>query len=369
VSSRKLVSAAARPIRSIVGASRSVAVRFSGLPPAGEVHVWYGHRRVPRSGDLAVGGIVKLQELERRFPGSVRRFNLLYLVSSRLPEGPVALARAAQAKGAALVVNQNGVAYPGWHGPGWRRTNAPMAKLLRRADHVFYQSRFCQETADRFLETRPRRSEVLYNAVDTTRFAPALLDARTPLTMLLGGTQYAWYRVATALEVLALVRHGHPEARLLISGQLRGSSERTPRADFERLAETLRVREAVDLLGPYAQTEAPAIYQRAHLLLHTKYNDPCPTVVVEAMASGLPVVFSGSGGVPELVGDAGVGVPTEISWDRDIPPDHEAMARAVESAFERRRVLGAVARQRAIERFDLRHWISRHEDVFRGLVT
>jgi glycosyltransferase involved in cell wall biosynthesis len=174
--------------------------------------------------------------------------------------------------------------------------------------------------------------------------------------------------VAIALEVLAMVRRRHPEARLLISGQLRWNSERTPRADFEGLAATLRVREAVDLLGPYVQTDAPAIYRRAHLLLHTKYNDPCPTVVVEAMASGLPVVFSESGGVPELVGDAGVGVPTEISWDKDIPPDHEAMARAVESAFERRKVLGDVARKRAAERFDLRHWISRHEDVFRALV-
>jgi glycosyltransferase involved in cell wall biosynthesis len=360
VRSRKLVSAAARPVRQVVGASRSIAVRFSGLPPAGEVQVWYGHRRVPRADDLAVGGIVKLQELERRFPGSVRRFNVLYLVSSRLPEGPVVLARAAQSKGAALVINQNGVAYPGWHGPGWRRTNAPMAKLLERADHVFYQSRFCQETADRFLETTPRRSEVLYNAVDTTRFTPSPLDANRPLTMLLGGTQYAFYRVATALEVLALVRRRHPEARLLISGQLRWSSARTPRADFEDLAGALRVRGAVDLLGPYTQAEAPAMYRRAHVLIHTKYNDPCPTVVVEAMASGLPVVFSASGGVPELVGDAGVGVPTEISWDRDIPPDHEAMAGAVESAFERRGVLAGAARRRAVEHFDLRHWLARH---------
>ena len=65
--------------------------------------------------------------------------------------------------------------------------------------------------------------------------------------------------------------------------------------------------------------------RRADLLLHTKYNDPCPTVVLEAMASGLPVVYSASGGVPELVGEeAGVGIPAPFDWEHDHPPKGRA---------------------------------------------
>ena len=66
---------------------------------------------------------------------------------------------------------------------------------------------------------------------------------------------------------------------------------RSPRTGRRRPARSIRrlgLEDAVELLGPYTQAEAPALMRRADLLLHTKYNDPCPTVVLEAMASGLP---------------------------------------------------------------------------------
>ena len=61
----------------------------------------------------AVGGIVKLQHLIQEFPDTPHGFNVLYLVSSRLPDGAVALADWARRRGARVVINQNGAAYPG----------------------------------------------------------------------------------------------------------------------------------------------------------------------------------------------------------------------------------------------------------------
>jgi glycosyltransferase involved in cell wall biosynthesis len=369
-SPKQLARGAVRTVRSVVAASRAVGARLGGLPRPGDVRVSYGHPRIPRAHDVAAGGIVKLQSLLRRFPNAPRRFNVLYLVSSRLPDAAPALARAARGKGAAVVVNQNGVAYPAWHGPGWERINEPMARLLEQASFVFYQSRFCKDTADRFLGVRPARFEILYNAIDTDRFAPRRLGRSRRLTMLLGGSQDAWYRVEAALLTLSQLRGRGVDARLIVTGRLRWPSTATPREDVDRAARDLGLAGALELTGPYTQAHAPSIYQRADLLLHTKYNDPCPSVVVEAMASGLPVVYSSSGGTPELVGDdAGIGVPSEVSWERDIPPSPDALANAVEAVAGRLERFSEAARARAVERFDVRSWIDRHAQVFQELTA
>ena len=87
-------------------------------------------------------------------------------------------------------------------------------------------------------------------------------------------------------------------------------------ADLARAVRDLGAEAVVEMLPPYTQREAPAIFQRAHVLLHLKYKDPCPTVVIEALACGVPVVGSRSGGLPELVGDeAGVLLDVPDSWD------------------------------------------------------
>src|SRR5207253_246016 len=185
---------------------------------------------------------------------------------------------------------------------------------------------------DLWLEARRGPAEVLPNPVDTEQFAPAAEPAaERPLTLLLGGNQYQRYRLEAALGALRLL----PDARLLVAGRL--SWDANPRLVRREASELLRpLADRVELVGAYSQADAPALYRRADVLLHTKYNDPCPTVVLEAMACGVPVVYSRSGGTPELVGDeAGVGVEAPLDWERDHPPAPDALAEAVERVRER----------------------------------
>jgi len=330
-------------------------------------HVFYGHGRIPRLEDQIYGGVVKFQRMQDEFPNSPRGFNILYMVSSRMSYGGAQIAWVARKRGVRVVWNQNGVAYPGWQPAGWKQINAPMARIHADADYVFYQSEFCRRSAEQFLGARRGRSEVLHNAVDTQIFTPANADpAPGSLVLLLGGTQYQWYRLETALQTLARLRRQGVNARLLVTGRLCWVPDEAGAARQAReLAGRLGLDADVQFLGPYTQADAPSIFRQAHLLLHTKVNDPCPGLVVEAMACGLPVVYSQSGGVPELVGEeAGVGVRGELNWERDVPPDPAALAQAVLTVAGRREMYARAARQRAVERFDLKPWMERHRQVF-----
>jgi len=331
------------------------------------IAVFYGHDRLPGPDEPAHGGTIKFQQLASAFPNEPRRFNLLYFGSSVRPSDSTTLLRLARERAAPIVINQNGVAYPGWHGPGWERTNKPLAELLRAADHVVYQSEFCKVSSDRFLG-EPRASwEILHNPVDTTRFTPEERLPR-PLTLLLGGNQYQRYRLEVALAAFDLVR-AEREARLVVTGRMSWHADaREAEREARELVARSRAGADVAFTGPYTQREAPEVYRAGDLLLHTKYNDPCPTTVLEAMASGLPVVYSASGGTPELVGPAGIGVPAPLDWERDHPPGPEELAGAVLEAAERREELAAEARARAVERFDLTGWIERHRQLFTELV-
>lgn len=134
------------------------------------------------------------------------------------------------------------------------------------------------------------------------------------------------------------------------------------------LIEELGLHGRVELVGRYSQRDAPALLRRAHLLLHTKVKDPCPSAVIEAMSCGLPVVYPASGGTLELVGDeAGIGVPHPDSWERDVPPSPEALAAAVAGVLAARADYAAAARKRAVERFALEPWLDRHGELFSEL--
>jgi glycosyltransferase involved in cell wall biosynthesis len=94
------------------------------------------------------------------------------------------------------------------------------------------------------------------------------------------------------------------------------------------------------------------------------WDEPCPTVALEAMASGRPVVASRVGGLPDLVPDgvAGLLVP---------PRDAGALGAAVGRLLrdgELRGRMGAAAREHA-DRFGARTVVDRIEAVYREVAA
>jgi glycosyltransferase involved in cell wall biosynthesis len=326
------------------------------------LRLFYGHDLVPAPGEPAAGGSAKFQRLAARFPNSPTDFTLLYLGSTWLPRDLEPLLRLAKRRDIPVAVSQDGVAYPGWAGAETEELNRPLRRALLAADHVVYQSRFSKNSSDAFLDEPAGSWEILHNAVDVDHFTPAPEPPSSGPVLLLGGDQTQAYRLELALRTFALVLASEPEARLLIAGRLV--------SPFEPLVDELAVRGRVELVGRYAQRDAPNIIRRAHLLLHTKVKDPCPSAVIEAMACGLPVVYPASGGTVELVGDeGGIGVPHPTGWERDEPPAPEALADAVTRVLGDLPAYAAAARRRAVERFALGPWLDRHAELFDELLT
>lgn len=353
------MSLSARAGRYARARARWARLLVAGKPAPG-IRVFYGHDRVPEPGERAAGGTAKVQKLNERFPNSPTDFSLLYLGSNLLPRDLEPLLRLAKRRGVPIVLNQDGVAYPGWAGDGTEQVNRPLRRALLAADHVLYQSEFSKLSADLYLGEPSGSWELLPNAVDVTQFTPAETSPDGGPVLLLGGDQTQAYRIELALRTLAALLPRHSDARLLVTGRLV--------SPLEPLLEDLGLRERVVSLGEYAQRDAPGIFRRAHLLLHTKVKDPCPTLVLEAMSCGLPVVYSASGGTVELVGtEAGVGVPHPDTWERDEPPSAADLADAAAQVLADLPRYSAVARARAVERFGLEPWLNRHRELFRQL--
>ncbi|TLY79231.1 MAG: glycosyltransferase family 4 protein [Gammaproteobacteria bacterium] len=112
------------------------------------------------------------------------------------------------------------------------------------------------------------------------------------------------------------------------------------RAELERVAGAPRLRGTVHFVGEVPQEQLAQWLSAATALCLPSRNEGTPNVVVEALASGRPVVASNVGGIPELVRDGANGVLV-----KPLDPSSLAagLARALESRWDAAQIAGSVA--------------------------
>lgn len=345
---------------------RELRQRRSSIRNCDKAQAVLGFGGVLSGGSLIHGGAVKLLSLRSSFPSSEEIFNVLYLVSSAQPPFAEDLVGLCKSLGIRFVWNQNGVGYKAWAGTEAGRHNAAMRRLRDRADFVVYQSEFCSRSAHRFLGSSPVPSRILLNPVDTATFSPGTerLPCK-PLRLLAMGTQNYADRVFSVIKALAHLRTGGMEACLTIAGRLLW-----PEAEPSslRLARELKVEQFVDFRPAFGRSEAVKLCQSHHLLIHPKYMDPCPTVVAEALACGVPVVGSASGGLPEMITpNCGVLIPVPEDWDAMHTPSGQQLADAVHQCVPHRDAMSSAARAHALACFDEHLWVAAHSEIFHNL--
>jgi glycosyltransferase involved in cell wall biosynthesis len=177
------------------------------------------------------------------------------------------------------------------------------------------------------LDLEPGQIEVVPNVVDPAAFLPAEPVERDSHELLWVGGRSAAKGTDVLLDAFRRLHADDPALRLRLVGQA-PSGDRD--ADLRRHAEDLGIAAAVSFEPPTNRAGVAAAMARATVFVHPSPFETFGLVAAEALASGLPVAATPSGGVEGIVGDDGrCGV---------IATGHEpeALAAAVRAVLNRR---------------------------------
>jgi glycosyltransferase involved in cell wall biosynthesis len=244
---------------------------------------------------------------ELRHADVVHVFSASYLSFLLAPLPAVLVARVL---GKPVVMN-----YRSGEAPDHLRRSAVARATLRAVDRNAVPSRFLQGVFAGYGIS----AEVIPNIVDTARFA---FRRRVPLRPRLLSTRNfePLYNVGCTLRAFAAVQRRLPDATLTLVGA--GSQE----SALRELAQQLGLRNVV-FAGPVPPSEIWRYYADADVYLQTPDIDNMPSSVLEAYASGSPVVSTTAGGVPAILTDGVHGLLAPCG-------DHEAVAGQLLRLFE-----------------------------------
>ena len=207
------------------------------------------------------------------------------------------------------------------------RTMVP--RSVRRAARVFAVSEWTKRDIIEHYRVPAEKVVVTPNAVDPL-FAPnGARPTGAPYALFVGALQPRKDPI-TALEAIALV---DAELRLVLVGPDKGSE-----AEARLLASKLGLADRVEFAGHVEKGDLAELYRGAACLVFPSRYEGFGLPVVEAMASGTPVVAAATGSIPEVAGEAAILVP---------PGNPSALAGGIERAIADRDRLVRAGLERA----------------------
>ena len=156
------------------------------------------------------------------------------------------------------------------------------------------------------------------------------------------------YLISALSDVLSLI----PDAKLVIVG----AGDHGP-ALHQQVAD-LELNDSVVFTG--TRSDIAGLLAMSDVFVLPTLEDVLPTVVAEAMATGLPVVASDVGGLPEMVVDGTTGLLVPPAVVAALADACSVMLQDPEKAH----VMGLAGRDVAKERFDARRQAERLDDLY-----
>jgi len=231
---------------------------------------------------------------------------------------------------------------------------------IEKSDYVTAVSESLVQQTIEIFETK-KDIHCVYNFIDTDQFTPITTSsmrdclARPNEKVLLHVSNFREVkRVGDVIDIFERVQRIMP-AKLLLVGE---GPESTP---MREKVESLGLTDQVRFLGK--QDEVAQLFGAADLLLLPSSKESFGLVALEAMACGVPVIGSLTGGIPEVVVDGETGFLSDIG---DVTAMAENAIRLLQDA-NLYRAFSVSARRRAEEAFHIRNKVAEYEAIYERL--
>jgi glycosyltransferase involved in cell wall biosynthesis len=254
---------------------------------------------------------------------------------------------------------------------GWKhylrsqRMNLQLSFIRRwLADEIVYQSNFTRDWWNTVYGSLRKPNRVIHNGVNLNTFNPSG-DGQLPedfIRLLVvegsfkGGHERDMFNAVEAANRLSARLDRRVE--LMIVGN-------APQHMREQVSCSHKA--AVRWMGLVPHERIPELDRSAHILFPAEINAACPNSVVEALASGLPVVSYATGSLPELIGeDGGAVVPYGSNYWHLEEPETDLLVEAAVKVLDDLPAYRASARKRAETYFGLEQMVADYKEALLG---
>ena len=196
-------------------------------------------------------------------------------------------------------------------------------KMLERSNKIIAVSDFTRRELLQYYKVKEDKIRVIHNGVDVDKFKPAAdkLKAKAEVgfnpedkAILSVGRLYARKGLFTLIESMALVTRKFKNAKFIIAGK--GLSNEMKK--LVSYAAKLGVKDNIVFTGYFPDKKLPRLYQAADVFAFSTFYENLPFAVLEALSTGLPVVTTNVGGIPEMIEDGKNGFLVEPSNSREL---------------------------------------------------
>lgn len=211
--------------------------------------------------------------------------------------------------------------------------------IWQKAAAVVSNSEGLRELA---LKTRPQQAiDIIYNGIDVVEFRPETSRRPVDKFILTPGASRVTARKGLnyLIEAVAQLAPQYPQLQLRIMG------DGNERENLEALVKQLKLEKSVEFLGRVPHEKVLPYYQEASAFVLPSLNEGMSNAMLEALATGLPLIATDCGGSKELITEGENGLFIRMADAKDIAEKIERLLRDAELVKK----MGAHSRARAEE--------------------